>query len=51
MCIPFNNKLDVCLTVLLYNTPVYKYIRVDYSSNHIHVYITLNLSAYVTKSF
>jgi hypothetical protein len=25
--------------------------RVDYSSYHVHVYITLNLSAYVTKSF
>jgi hypothetical protein len=47
--ITLNNKLDVCLTVL--NTSVQIHRRVDDSSKYVRVYITLNLSACVTKVF
>jgi hypothetical protein len=47
--ITLNNKFDVCLTVS--NASVQIHRRVDDSSKYVHVYITLNLSASVTKVF
>ena len=36
---------------ILWHTCVHIHRHVDYSSHHLRLYITLNLSAYVTKSF